>query len=122
MDKTIIEDFAQEWISAWNSHDLNSHDLDEILSHYADKIEYVSPLVIERYDDATGTITNKEKLKKYIATGLAANPKLKLELVQVLLGVRGFVLYYKNARDRHSAEYFELNDKQKVTKVIATYS
>ncbi len=117
VDKTFPEKFAREWIDAWNSHDL-----DEIMSHYADEIEYVSPLVVERYDDVTGTITTKEKLREYVAIGLTANPKLKFELVQVLLGVRGFTLYYKNARGGHSTEYFELNGERKVVKVIATYS
>jgi len=117
MDKDVAQNFAHEWIAAWNSHDLEN-----ILSHYADEIEYVSPLVVERFSDATGTNTTKERLGEYVAKGLAANPELRFELIQILLGVRGFVLYYKNARDGHSAEYFELNDSQKVTNVIATYS
>lgn len=116
MDKNVAKSFAQKWVSTWNSHDL-----DEILSHYADEIEYVSPLVVERYNDATGTITTKAKLKEYVATGLTVNPNMKFELVQVLLGVHGFTLYYKNVRGGHSAEYFELNKNKKVVKVIATY-
>ena len=32
--------FAQEWVAAWNSRDL-----ERILSHYADDVEVTSPLV-----------------------------------------------------------------------------
>ena len=32
--------FAQEWVAAWNSRDL-----ERILSHYADDVELTSPLV-----------------------------------------------------------------------------
>ena len=34
-------DFANDWIAAWNAHDL-----DRIVGHYAQKIEFVSPLIV----------------------------------------------------------------------------
>ena len=40
MTEAEAQDFAQEWIAAWNSHDL-----DRILSHYAEDVEVTSPLV-----------------------------------------------------------------------------
>ena len=35
--------FADEWIEAWNSHDL-----DRILSHYSDDAELLSPVAAAR--------------------------------------------------------------------------
>ena len=34
IDKKLAEHFANDWIDSWNSHDLN-----RILSHYADSFE-----------------------------------------------------------------------------------
>jgi ketosteroid isomerase-like protein len=31
--------FAEDWIAAWNAHDL-----DRVLSHYADDIVFLSPI------------------------------------------------------------------------------
>jgi ketosteroid isomerase-like protein len=38
MTAEFAAQFAEEWIAAWNSHDL-----DRILSHYADDFEMASP-------------------------------------------------------------------------------
>ena len=35
--------FAEEWIAAWNAHDL-----ERILPHYSDDFEMHSPLIVER--------------------------------------------------------------------------
>ena len=34
------QEFAKEWIDAWNSHDL-----DRILAHYAEDIEISTPMI-----------------------------------------------------------------------------
>jgi hypothetical protein len=40
MTEAQAQEFAIEWIAAWNSHDL-----ERILGHYADDVEVTSPLV-----------------------------------------------------------------------------
>ena len=45
------EDFAREWIAAWNSHDLN-----RICSHYAADIEFTSPFVSSLTGNVDGTV------------------------------------------------------------------
>ena len=40
---------AQEWIAAWNSHDLS-----RILVHYAEDVELISPLVAKLTGSSTG--------------------------------------------------------------------
>ena len=42
--------FAREWVAAWNSHDL-----ERILSHYADDAELTSPLVQKILGDDLGS-------------------------------------------------------------------
>jgi len=116
-DQKSIEDFARHWIESWNNHDL-----EEIVSHYAKKLVFISPLIAERFKRPDGTITDREELKAYFKIGLESNPTLNFELEQILNSVQGFTLYYKNARGGKTAEYFELNDKGKVVLVINSYS
>ena len=49
IDRKWAREFAVEWIAAWNAHDL-----DRILSHYADDFEMRSPLIAERMGVASG--------------------------------------------------------------------
>ena len=41
------EAFAAHWIEAWNSHDI-----DAILSHYVDDVEFLSPLAMAEWLDS----------------------------------------------------------------------
>src|SRR5215216_1144563 len=81
--------FAEAWIEAWNAHDL-----DAIMEHYAEKIEFTSPLIIKRLDDPTGKIHDKTRLKDYFARGLA-HSDLHFTLLQVLPGVGSVTIYYR---------------------------
>ena len=101
--------------------DWNSHDLDAILSHYADELEFTSPLVVERLGRADGTVLSKAELKSYFAIGLAAGSNLEFELVDVLPGVASMVLYYRNHRGRTVAETMFFNAAGKVDKVAVHY-
>jgi len=42
MNNTFAEHFASDWIDSWNSHDLQ-----RILSHYADDFEMSSPVITQ---------------------------------------------------------------------------
>ena len=109
--------FSNEWIEAWNSHDIN-----RIILHYAEQLEFKSPLIVERYSDPTGTITKREKLQEYFLIGLNKSPALTFKLKQTLLGVDGLTLYYENARSGVTAEYFEFNNDEKIIKTVSCYS
>jgi len=111
------KDFAHDWIAAWNAHDL-----DRIVGHYAQEIEFVSPLIVERLGDASGTIHNRDALREYFGIGLNNNPALRFAFKQVLMGVRGFTLIYENARGGQTAEYFEHNAEGKVRRAICCYT
>ena len=68
---------AQEWIEAWNAHDL-----ERILSHYADPLEFTSPLVVQRLGRADGTIRSREELRDYFAVGVGAGSPLHFDLLE----------------------------------------
>ena len=117
MDIEFAKSFADEWIDSWNSHDI-----DKIVSHYEEELEFKSPLIVERYSDPDGTIYTREKLKEYFLIGLTNNPSLTFTLKKILLGVSCLTLYYQNARGGETAELFEFNQNKKVIKSVSCYS
>jgi hypothetical protein len=48
---------AREWLKSWNSHDL-----DRIMRHYSEGIEFVSPFVLKLLNDPTRTVRGKKAL------------------------------------------------------------
>ncbi len=103
-------EFAEEWIAAWNSHDL-----DRILSHYRDDFAMSSPLIIERMGESSGTLQGKEAIRRYWEIGLAALPPLHFELHDVLVGVDTIAIYYRSVtRNRMVAEVLRFDDQRRV--------
>jgi predicted ester cyclase len=113
----FYQDFAREWVAAWNSHNLNV-----IMSHYADEIEFYSPLIVKLNINPEGRISDKQTLKEYFTKGLAAYPDLEFKLHHVLVGHGSVVLYYESVNNTMSAEFMQLNAEGKITAVRAHYS
>jgi len=109
--------FASEWIGSWNRHDL-----DGILSHYADELRFTSPFIpLLKFNDS-GIITSKDELARYFKIGLDAYPELNFKLHNVFGGINTVVLYYESVNNRMAAEVFELNDQGKAVNVFCNYS
>jgi hypothetical protein len=89
IDQTWAEEFAREWIKGWNDHDL-----DAVLAHYADDFEMTSPLIVQRFGIASGTVKGKEAVRRYWAQGLAATPQLHFKLRSVMVGVNTVAIIY----------------------------
>lgn len=117
MDNTFAEHFASDWVNSWNSHDLQ-----RILSHYADDFEMSSPVIIQLANEASGTLRGKAAVGAYWAKALQLIPDLHFELITTLVGVNSITLYYQGARGRLAAEVFHFNQEQKVIKAFAHYS
>ena len=73
--------FAAEWIAAWNSHDL-----DRILSHYADDVVFESPASTRITGDASGRVVGKAALRDYWRQALGRVPDLTFTLTAVYGG------------------------------------
>lgn len=110
-------DFAQEWIAAWNSHDL-----DRILCHYAEGVEFVSPFIVKLTGRADGRLHGKSALRDYFARGLAAYPDLRFEFYRAYEGVGGLVLEYQSVQGLRAAEAMEFDAGGKVCRVRAHYT
>lgn len=116
MNQQQADAIAADWVEAWNAHDL-----ERILSHYADTLEFTSPLVVERLGRADGTIRSKGELRDYFGVGVAARSTLKFELLDVLPGVASVTLYYRNHRGRTVAETMFLGPDGKVVRAAVHY-
>ena len=108
--------FAEEWYAAWNSHDL-----DAILGHYSDDVEFTSPFVVALFDEPSGTIRGKEDLRAYFARGLERFPDLRFEPLDVLAGVDSVTLSYVSVEGRRAAEVMTLGPDGRVVRVLAHY-
>jgi len=118
IDAKWAEEFAKEWIDSWNAHDIN-----RILSHYADDFEMRSPIIVERMGIASGVLKGKEAVRPYWEPGLTASPPLKFVLHDVLVGLNAIALYYYNVRrGRMVVELLTFNDQRQVVSGSALYA
>jgi hypothetical protein len=93
IDRAWAEEFAREWVDAWNARDL-----DRILSHYTDDFEMTSPLIVELMGVASGRLKGKAAIRPYWSAGLARSPALRFELLQVMVGVNAVGILYRSVR------------------------
>ena len=109
--------FGQEWVNAWNSHDL-----DRILSHYADDFQMTSPFTVTMMNEPTGTIKGKEKVRAYWAQALERLPDLHFDLIEVLASVDSITIYYHAVLGKRAAEVLFFDDNGKVRRAVAHYN
>lgn len=107
---------AKQWIEDWNQHDLEA-----ILSHYDEQIEFSSPIIVKLLNEPSGTIRGKAALRDYFTKGLAAYPDLHFVPIQILVGVNSLVIYYHAVNVRIGAEFMQFNAQGLVTRSIAHY-
>lgn len=115
--KEFAQHFANEWIAAWNSHDLSS-----ILSHYTDDFEMSSPFIARTMNEPTGILKGKAAVGAYWQRALKAMPELHFELIEVLFGVDSVCIYYQSVLELHAIEWFWFNADGKVKQAAAHYN
>jgi len=115
VDHATAERFAQDWVAAWNSHDL-----DRILEHYHEDFEMSSPLIIRLTGEPSGKLRGKPAIREYWRRALAAAPQLRFELVNVFAGVDSVVIHYRGHRGL-SAELLQFGADGKVCAASAHY-
>ena len=108
MTKDEAWNLADQWVAAWNNHDL-----DAIMSHYDDAIELTSPVAAKLLRTADGKVVGKANLRAYFERGLEAYPELHFRLADVLCGINSLVLYYTNQKGTRTAEYGVVSDGER---------
>ena len=117
LTKTAVVEFAEHWVAAWNSHDLEM-----IMTHYEDDVELVSPVAAQILRDPNGKVIGKDALRNYFKKGLEAYPNLEFTLKDIMWGLNSIVLYYTNQQGTCTGEYMEMSPTGKVSRVVANYS
>jgi hypothetical protein len=117
MTEADAQRFALEWIEAWNSHDL-----ERILSHYAEDVEVTSPLMETVLGRGHLTVHGKPALRAYWGPMLGAYPELQFSLFRAYAGVRSVVLHYRSVQGLVAAEWMELDDVGAIRRVVAHYA
>jgi ketosteroid isomerase-like protein len=108
IDRGFARGFAEEWIAA-----RNSGDLERIFSHYADDCEMRSPLIAERGFSPTGVLRGKAAIRPYWGGGLAAaRPPLKFELIDAYAGVNTVAIHYRSVGAKYVVEVIEFNEQR----------
>jgi len=116
MNSKFANQFAAEWIAAWNEHDLR-----RVLSHYTEDFEMSSPKIVEIAGEASGRLVGKAAVDAYWTKALARTPDLHFELLAVLHGIDSAVLYYRRAGGQLAAEVFYFNSEGLVYRACANY-
>jgi hypothetical protein len=106
---------ARDWCDAWNNRDL-----DGIMHHYADNVEFSSPMVVKRWGIADGWLRGKTKLRENFAIGTKA-PDLHFVLIDVLLGVNSMCIVYRRETGALVTDFVELDENGKGRRVVACY-
>jgi predicted ester cyclase len=108
---------ANDWVTAWNAHDLEL-----IMAHYEDAVELTSPVAAQLLGRPDGKVIGKANLRTYFQRGLQAYPDLCFQIEYVLWGINSVVLYYTNQKGTRTAEFMELSSTGRVARVVAHYN
>ncbi len=109
--------FAHDWLGAFNAHDLEA-----ILGHYADDVQFYSPLIALLKFNESGCIRSKGELRQYFQLGLQAYPNLHFTLHHVFVGIDSLVIYYTSVNGRLASELFRLDEAGKARQVFCHYT
>jgi hypothetical protein len=114
MDAQQVQAFTQEWLRGWNERDLEA-----LLSHYTEDVEFQSLLVVRVLGETSGIVRGRASLREYFGKLLAAFPgSPELELLGVFRGVQSLVIQFQS-KGRRAAEVMELNVEGKVRRALA---
>lgn len=114
--REFARQFAEEWIAAWNSHDL-----ERILSHYSDDLVMSSPRIAIVAGDESGVLEGKAAVHSYWKRALEITPELRFELISYFVGADSLVVLYKSVRGIVT-EVFFFDADGKVVKAAANYA
>jgi ketosteroid isomerase-like protein len=99
--------FAQQWIEAWNGHDLEM-----VLSFYAEDIQVRSPFA--KLYKSDGIIKGKDALRSYWGEALRRMPNIKFKLIATYSGHMALAIHYEDETGRNVIETMLFNDRDKV--------
>ncbi len=115
LTREFADHFAEEWIAAWNSHDL-----ERILAHYTDDFAMSSPMIAAVVQEPSGTLHGKAAVGAYWAKALSRVPDLHFKLTHTFVGADSLAIHYQGARGP-AVEVFFFNAQGLVQRAAAHY-
>jgi hypothetical protein len=111
-----ISEFAEAWVNAWNAHDLEA-----ILSHFAQDVVFTSPVAARIIEASGGVIVGRQALGGYYGRGLDLIPDLRFEVIDTYAGIDTLVINYRNQSGGQVCEVLRFDDEGLVVEGHGTY-
>ena len=115
-DAARLTALGQQWIAAWNSHDL-----ERVLALYAEDSEMTSDKIPLLGLDASGTLHGKQRLREYWGLALQRLPNLHFDLIDVYVSPDSLVVFYINERGQKICEYLRVDADGKIRQGSANH-
>jgi hypothetical protein len=107
---------ADRWLEAWNAHDL-----DAVMSCYAEDIEFVAQTVVERWGRPDGRLHGRDELRRHFSLGLGLAPDLAFREEALLVAPGGYALIYRRENGNQVIDAVELDVAGLACRVRAYY-
>jgi ketosteroid isomerase-like protein len=85
--------FAEEWVRAWNAHDVAA-----VLDHFSDDVVFTSPVAARVVPESGGVVRGKAALCDYWTAAVGQQAELQFEVIGVYSGESTLVINYRNHR------------------------
>jgi len=108
---------AEQWIAAWNSHDL-----DRIMDHYDADVEFEANTVVRRWQKPDGKLHGLRELRAHFELGLQLAPSLHFTMEEFLTSPSGYALLYRRENGNRVLDVVELDGEHKAKRVKAFYA
>lgn len=115
--KQFAKQFADEWITAWNTGDIET-----IMRHYANDVIFSSPFVLKNQINNKGTIHSNTELKTYFEITLSKNPDLHFDLKHIMVSIKSITHIYIRQQTMLASKTMILNDKGLIVAGLSHYS
>ncbi len=107
-------EYADRWLEAWNGHDLEA-----IVSCYAENVEFAIPAVVS--DSSEERFRGREELRTHFRHGLELAPNLTVTEESLLVGPGGFAILYRREDGHRAIEAVELDASGLVARARVFY-
>lgn len=113
IDEVFAQQFATDWIEAWNNHDP-----DRLLRHFSSEFEAWAPAIALVTRDSAGILSGKAAVTASWNRARQLIPDVRFELISTLVGETSVTLYYRGVRGRLAAETFYFGPELKIVRVL----
>jgi len=112
-----LRGLVEHWIAAWNVRDL-----DRIMQHYADDVEFEANTVVRRWQKPDGKLRGVDEVREHFRRGLELAPQLHFEIEDVFSAPSGYAVLYRRENGNRVLDVVELNPEGKACRVKAFYA